>query len=154
MNPAPDNEPADEPQLPPRLAGAFKALGHGLLAIPAETDDAVLEAARRKFRVITLPPVAPVQKKSRLAPWLAAAAALALGFVIVQQRMNRPSALAMRADVDGDGRVDVLDAFQLARRLEQGGAVEPKFDLNGDGVVDQKDVDVASAQAVALEVGL
>lgn len=60
-----------------------------------------------------------------------------------------------RADFDGSGRVDILDAFALARRLEsgRGNAADPAFDLNGDGRVDRRDVDLAALAAVRLERG-
>jgi hypothetical protein len=84
--------------------------------------------------------------------WLAAAAALVLGLFLIRpwERSDRQD---LRADLDRSGRVDVLDAFLLARKLAAGTA-GPEFDLNGDGRVDQRDVDFAVNQAVRLPTGI
>src|SRR6185369_1280179 len=55
-----------------------------------------------------------------------------------------------REDINRDGRVDVLDAFALARRIETGGTLDPRWDINGDGRVDRADVNVIAARAVNL----
>ena len=54
-------------------------------------------------------------------------------------------------DIDRDGRVDILDAFALARRLEGTDAPADNWDMNGDGVVDQGDVDSVAMAAVSLK---
>jgi hypothetical protein len=50
--------------------------------------------------------------------------------------------------------VDILAAFDLARRLEAATkrheTLSRQWDINGDGVVDQRDVDALAQQAVAL----
>lgn len=84
--------------------------------------------------------------------WLAAAAALVIGLFVVRP-WERSSYENLRADLDRSGRVDVLDAFLLARKLAAGTA-GPEFDLNGDGVVDRRDVDLAANQAVRLPSGI
>jgi hypothetical protein len=54
-------------------------------------------------------------------------------------------------DYDGDGVIDILDAFALARTIENELAIEPMWDLNGDGVIDDDDVVVIAQAAVRLE---
>lgn len=89
--------------------------------------------------------------------------------------------LAEREDIDHSGRVDILDAFALARMIENqdtriagqrrdargdvGRAADARpnragiteipamFDLNGDGAVDQGDVDAVAMAAVSLKGG-
>jgi hypothetical protein len=61
--------------------------------------------------------------------------------------------LAGMADFNHDGRVNILDAFALARQLERGGAVDMSWDYNHDGVVNQADVDAIAMSAVRLEGG-
>jgi len=62
------------------------------------------------------------------------------------------------ADIDHNGRVDMLDAFQLARRIEA--IVEPtapldvRWDMNGDGRVDREDIKTVALAAVRLEKGV
>lgn len=52
-------------------------------------------------------------------------------------------------DIDQDGRVDILDAFAMARRISKGdrGTV---WDRNQDGQVDQQDVDLLAQLTVTL----
>ena len=59
----------------------------------------------------------------------------------------------MREDLDHSGRVDILDAFALARRLASPGQIDLQWDMNGDGVVDERDVDVVARAAVRLPTG-
>ena len=56
----------------------------------------------------------------------------------------------VREDIDRNGRVDILDAFALARQIEAGSGRLPDGDINGDGVVDAGDVDAIALKAVAL----
>ena len=60
---------------------------------------------------------------------------------------------AAQGDVDRNGRVDILDAFKLARHIESAGAVEGKWDMNGDGQVNREDVDIVAFAAVRLDKG-
>lgn len=55
-------------------------------------------------------------------------------------------------DLDANGRVNILDAYTLARRIEQGRANQ-SFDLDADGNVDQRDIDWIANQAVAIKPG-
>ncbi|MBN1846092.1 MAG: hypothetical protein JW810_10445 [Sedimentisphaerales bacterium] len=51
-----------------------------------------------------------------------------------------------REDIDRSGRVDILDAFLLARHIDKRLALSPQWDVTGDGQVNQNDV-IAVAQA-------
>jgi hypothetical protein len=65
----------------------------------------------------------------------------------------KPTATIARADdVNRDGRVDVLDAFALARAVEAG-VGSPAWDVNRDGAVDESDVDAVALAAVSLGGG-
>lgn len=46
--------------------------------------------------------------------------------------------------------VDIVDAFQLARALRDGGRVAPGWDADGNGAVDAADVQAIARRAVAL----
>jgi hypothetical protein len=65
----------------------------------------------------------------------------------------KPGRELAREDLNHDGRVDILDAFQLAREAQSGTKADQGRDLNGDGVVDQRDAEFIAAQAVKLEKG-
>ncbi len=53
-------------------------------------------------------------------------------------------------DVNGDGRLDILDAFALARALEAGETSRGGWDFNADRIVDGKDADALAMRAVAI----
>jgi hypothetical protein len=57
----------------------------------------------------------------------------------------------VREDLNGDGKVDILDAFTLAKKLQVAPASDTRFDVNGDGVIDRRDVETIAADAVSLE---
>lgn len=54
----------------------------------------------------------------------------------------------LQRDVDRSGRVDILDAFAVARSIRHADSAE--HDLNGDGRVDQSDIDLVARDAVRL----
>jgi hypothetical protein len=58
-----------------------------------------------------------------------------------------------REDINRDGRIDILDAFQLARDIQSAATTTPEADLNNDGVVDHRDAERIAAHAVQLEKG-
>jgi len=57
----------------------------------------------------------------------------------------------VREDVNRDGKVDILDAFMLAKKLTGAHFSDPNLDLNDDGVIDHRDVETIAAHAVSLE---
>lgn len=70
------------------------------------------------------------------------------------QASRAAAPLARAEDVDHSGRVDILDAFVVARLLEvQGRLDEQAHDVNGDGKVDQSDVDRIAMVAVDTTSG-
>ena len=54
----------------------------------------------------------------------------------------------LRRDVDLNGRVDILDAFAMARQLRDGRG--EARDFNHDGRFDKFDIDVVALEAVKL----
>jgi len=144
-----EHDDASELQVPARLAAELKALYAPPRLVPPQVDASVLGKARRYLtKMRGLRPVI------RFPQWLAAAAVVALAALIGSLLFpsKRPASLA-REDINRDGRVDVLDAFALARQLQRGGITDQKFDFNADGVVDQKDIDAVAARAVKVEKG-
>lgn len=59
-----------------------------------------------------------------------------------------------QADIDRNGRVDILDAFKLARHIESGRQTDKLWDINGDGIINRKDVDKVAFAAVRLDKGV
>jgi hypothetical protein len=145
--------------VPDRLRQDLRALFEPPAAVPPQVDRAILGHARRgraKPRRLII--------RLRWAAGIAAAAAVVALGVILYQRPPRPhhqSSITnhpFAADVDGNGRVDILDAFRLARSIQTHGPAAPadsdpavlRWDLNGDGRVDQGDVDLVAQAAVRL----
>ena len=148
------HDPDEALEAPPKLAAALKRLPQEPVFIPPTADEAILRAARKHLGV----PVPIRTGWSRFMPWVAAAAAIVLLAAIPLFLSSpahapvRDSAFA-RGDLNHDGRLDILDAFALARQLQQGGTRNLQLDVNGDGVVDQRDVAALAARAVKLERG-
>ncbi len=133
------------------LRGLFEPPG----AVPARVDKIILDQAHRRLaqprRLII---------RLRWAAGTAAAAAVIALAVILYQGPNHQlpiisyrSAAGGRADIDANGRVDILDAFQLARRIEAHGPTVPQWDVNGDGRIDKDDVNLVASAAVRLDKG-
>ena len=153
---SPLNHPPDEfPELevPERLREDLAALDRAGVDVPREVDEAVLEAARVKLAVTG------TRRRGRALRWaagLAAAACLILVFRAVDFRLERdqkerdeaPVAAVSREDIDRNGRVDILDAFLLARRIESEDSLSESWDVNGDGNVDRGDLDLVAMAAV------
>ena len=53
-------------------------------------------------------------------------------------------------DIDGSGRVNIVDAYRLAVSLQTGEEIDLSFDQTGDGRVDAEDVDEIARVSVAL----
>jgi hypothetical protein len=111
-------------------------------APPPAVDAAVRRAARERCT--------PARRRG---PWRVAGAAAAALLLALGAHWFGGAARhdLLAADVDGSGRVDILDAWTLARALESGGALEPAWDLDRDGAVDLRDVRQLAQRAVRLE---
>lgn len=143
-----NKDPEEEDlQAPEKLIDALNLLQKEQIFVPPTVDKAVLQGAREHLRRIERP-------QSRWKPWLSwAALAACLALVIwLGERFSNPTRIRpfVREDINRDGRVDVLDAFALARHIETGGTLDPSWDLNGDGRVDRADVNALAARAVNL----
>src|SRR5262245_31284137 len=136
-----------EPGVPQQFIQAITALHNQRVAVPPEVDAAILDRACEHLQS-----VAGERRRIRLPRWLAAVAAMILAMIVAGvwfQKRSAPPAF-VREDLDHNGRVDILDAFALARKVQQG-AVSLEFDMNGDGMVNSQDIDAVAAQAVKLE---
>jgi Dockerin type I domain len=134
----------------PKLAQALRSLQKESIFIPPQVDEVVLKSVQPHLAQIKKPK-AVWNKTNRI---LAMAAAFVLaGFVtitLLNSRGSGPRNFA-REDLNHDGRVDILDAFQLARELKSGKA--QNLDLNADGHTDASDVEVIARRSVNLEKG-
>ena len=137
-------------ELPKAVADDLAALYQMDLAVPAEVDDAIIDSARRQLtrrRIVRL---------WRWAGGAAAAAAIVLIILIselgpIGRVSSGPAALAQRQDIDGNGRVDIIDALALARHIAADDRPQGTWDVNADGLVTRADVDMIAMAAVSLE---
>ena len=65
-----------------------------------------------------------------------------------RQQVERPT--IAREDLDGNGRVDIADAYLLARVLDGAAPGRGEWDINADGVVGMADVEAIARRAVNL----
>jgi hypothetical protein len=148
-----DREQHENLLAPPRLVSALLQVSKPRIFIPRTLDEAILKAANQHL----VPRKEPKPLRLRLCTWFAAAAALFLALAVIPHllRKSGPSPSAGRfvlEDVNHDGKVDILDAFALARQLKAR-APNSHLDINGDGVVDERDVTTLAVHAVKLEKG-
>jgi predicted anti-sigma-YlaC factor YlaD len=108
------------------------------LTIQAEREQAVIDLARRRAAEIGRQQRRRARRPLRVLAWavpLAAAAAVALVFLVPGLRQaETPVASEFVApagpdDVNQDGRVDILDAFALARAIEADAAAGDNADV-------------------------
>ena len=130
LNPHTEDE---DLQAPNSLVEALNHLYKERVFVPPAVDDAMSREARKHLQRLQRP-------QSGWKPWLSwAAMAACLTLAIwLGERLTRPSGgkSFAREDINRDGRVDILDAFALARKIETGGILDPRWDMNGDGRID------------------
>ena len=149
------SDPLPDPEVPPALLEALRTShAHGV-KVPPELDRAILAdaragyARRRRFWVAA--------RAVGVAGAAAAAAVVVLMLYLDRRDAARTPVVVTRAgaiagDVDGSGRVDMVDALVLARKLEAGkGVSAPVEDMNGDGILSQGDVLDVAEKAVAID---
>lgn len=121
-------------------------------SVPPEVDRAILDRAGRKL-------IRPRRRHSiirRIGIVAATAAVIILAFSLdlsktpMQDAQESYFAEAKSADIDRSGRVDILDAFKLARQIDSAADIDTSFDMNGDGLVNRDDVDIVAMAAVSL----
>ncbi|MFZ4575191.1 MAG: dockerin type I domain-containing protein [Phycisphaerales bacterium] len=132
----------DDPNAPESLAADLRRLAGRPASLPM--FDARSAAAAHFAR----------RRAGRLRVALAGVGALAAGLAFAAwvwppEVGPRVSPVALRGDLNSDGRVDILDAYMLAR-AEADGAANPDWDFSGDGRVDRADVDLVAGIAVRV----
>jgi anti-sigma-K factor RskA len=157
-------------RISPKLSEDLNTLFKPQFSVPPELDRAIMDQAERRL----------VQRHWRhrifhhISLWrvAAAAAVIIFAFSLNLTQEHGPSTSrtvpvkAQAVDIDRNGRVDILDAFKLARHIESaestdkslspvlgtGQALQKQgWDINGDGLVDRNDVDLVALSAVRLD---
>lgn len=150
--PTPPNPlPGDAPN---RLGHALKQAYPLVSADLSDLDAAILSYANARLGRRRLHP-----RLLLIGTGLATAAGLALAAIIITSSRSTPSpagsSIAQATspdDLNGDGRVDILDALALANFLRQPGASgsSPATDINADGVTTAADIDALALRVVDL----
>jgi hypothetical protein len=140
----------DQLELPAALQGELHRLYAPRTVIPAGLEQSILAGARARLAQ---------RRKARMrmriiAAVSAAAAAIVAGFHFYPEKAPPPPPVAINIpDFNADGRIDMLDAYFLARRVRVGEGLKAEWDLNRDGKVDSADVDGLARQSVSLAGG-
>jgi len=142
----------EEPQAPEKLVAALEELPARRVFVPPAIDAAVLLAAHRHLVGPRRPGFGAMLAWLKWPAW-AAACLVVVGLVCFFKKPGGVTSTVALMDLNHDGRVDILDAFQLTRELQSGQKPPSGLDLNSDGVVDQRDVHIIASQAVKLEKG-
>jgi hypothetical protein len=169
-------------RVPSKLSNDLKAIFEPQVGVPNEIDRAVMDQAHKYFSAVQSgkgklwrgrPGLASrwhlasgkKQGQDALAThWVwriaAAAAVIIFAFSLDLTKQAGPPAdrfsqsKTQAVDIDRNGRVDILDAFKLARYIETAGPAESVWDINGDGQIDRSDVDMVALAAVRLDKGV
>jgi len=146
-------------RIPSKLSADLKALFQPQVGVPPEVDRAVMDRAHKHFAGI----IPTKDKRLRIHwAWRIAAAAAVIIFAFSLDLTEQTAPITGRfslsetqaVDIDRNGRVDILDAFKLAKNIESAGPAETEWDINGDGLIDRSDVDVVALAAVRLDKGV
>lgn len=142
-----------------KLSADLNALFEPQIGVPPEVDHAVMDRANKH-----LAPLQSGKVKRLRIHWgwriAAAAAVIILAFSLDLTKQPDPAtdsfsiSKAQAVDIDRNGRVDILDAFKLARHIETADRTETEWDFNGDGLIDRSDVDMVALAAVRLHKGV
>ena len=156
-------------RISPKFSEDLNILFKPQFSVPPEVDRAIMDQTRQQlikrhwrhriFRHISI--------------WRVAAAAAIIIFAFSLNLTQKPGPTttssfiveAQAVDIDRNGRVDILDAFKLARYVESADLTDKSlspvsstgqalrkqgWDINEDGVVNRKDVDLVALAAVRL----
>ncbi len=145
-------------RISPEFSADLSTIFKPQFSIPPEVDRAVLDKAHQHFT--------PKQWRHRILQhisiWRIAAAAAVIIFAFSLNLTQKPGPTTSQSllgevravDIDRNGRVDILDAFKLARYVESTEGTGKKWDINGDGLVNSNDVDLVASAAVRLDKGI
>ena len=148
-----------------RISEIFSSASPDPDEIPESVDNFILGHIKEKSREIRRD-----QKVVRLFPRYKWAAAAVMGVLVcvvsfnliykkdrpaekILTEKNSPVSARLSKDIDGNGRVDIIDAYLMDRRLMSGVNIPKKLDLNGDGDINREDVNTIVKTAVSLGRG-
>ena len=157
-------------RISPKLSEDLNTLFEPQFSVPSEVDRAIIDKVHQRL----IPKHWRHRIFHHISLWRIAAAAAVIIFAFSLNLTQKPGPSTSRTvlveaqavDIDRNGRVDILDAFKLARHIESadrtktnlspvssmGQALRKQgWDINGDGLVDRNDVDSVALAAVRLD---
>ena len=152
-------------RISPKLSEDLNTLFKPQFSVPSEVDRAIIDKAHQHF----IPKHWRHRVFRHVSLWRIAAAAAVIIFAFSLNLTEKPGPSTSRTvlveaqavDIDRNGRVDILDAFKLARHVESAKYTETNlslrkqgWDINGDGLVDRNDVDLVAFASVRLDKGV
>lgn len=149
-----NNDNEQKFNLSDKFAEDIKRIYKASATVPAEIDRAILAKASQK---LTRP-----RSRFHILRWIGPVAAAAAIIIIacISLNQNQKSSVAPMdalvknySDIDNSGRIDILDAFKLAKYIQSENNIDKKWDMNGDGYVDGDDVEKIALVAVSLDKG-
>jgi hypothetical protein len=68
-------------------------------------------------------------------------------------KKEKPESIAAQSvkDIDGNGTIDIIDAYLLNKSVKNGAAISKQLDLNKDGLINNEDIDDIAYAAVSLK---
>ncbi len=144
----------EELKMPEKLQADMKRMFDLQTPIPPEIDRAIMDRAHQQLVL--------KRKKHHVLRWSVAAAVAAVvifAFILDTPFIKSPTKqissafVASSADIDQNGRINILDAFQLARKIESTDRLYAQWDMNHDGLVNREDIDCVAMVAVSLGRG-
>ncbi len=110
-----------------------------------------------ELRASVLDYAAPRPLRRAPRPWwrqpAAAGLAAAAVLTLLVLRPDSPQSPMLNGDLNGDGRVDILDAWQLSRALEVEAGGQDAGDLDADGEITPGDLERLMQQIVTVGGG-
>jgi len=154
----------------PKFSEDLNTLFKPQFSVPSEVDRAIIDKVHQHF----IPKHWRHRIFHHISLWRVAAAAAVIIFAFSLNLTQKPGPTttssfiveAQAIDIDRNGRVDILDAFKLARYIESADRTKTnlspvsstgqalrkqEWDINGDGLVNRNDVDSVALAAVRLD---
>jgi len=169
----------EEFEAPPKLVAALRQLPKERVFVPPTIDEALMKAARQHLERPVKKKAVWFRLMPWTVATAGLAAAILLAYPHAKEFLGiRPSTFSrsakvvrrgsentvesaippqrqgrayVREDLNRDGKVDILDAFILAKKLQGANVSDRTLDLNGDGVIDHRDAEIIATHAVSLE---
>jgi len=145
-----------EEGVPEKLREGLAGIYGRAPAISRKLDEAILSGAReqaaRRARMRWV-------MRYAIGSVAAAAAVILVVFKVTHHdrgertAQNSVDVVAVAEDLNHDGKIDILDAYLMAKSLAANEAHAKDWDFNRDGTVDAKDVEVVALAAVKLRGG-